>query len=242
MVDEFSTFRAMSFDCYGTLIDWESGLLGVLRPLFALSVPGIADDAILDAFAQAESAAEAAMPTALYPDVLRSAYHRAASIQGVAADAAGAEQLAGSVGDWRPFDDTVEALTLLKSRFRLMILSNVDRRSFARTQARLGVEFDAVVTAEDVGAYKPALNHFRRAEEIIDSWGLRRAQWLHVAQSLYHDHVPAKALGLSTAWIDRRQGRTGWGATRRPSEVIIPDWTFASMREFAKTATHLAEE
>ncbi|MBX3396303.1 MAG: HAD family hydrolase [Phycisphaerae bacterium] len=242
MVGELSSFRVMTFDCYGTLIDWESGLLGVLRPLFAPSGSSVGDEEILGAFAEGESAAEAEMPTAIYPDVLRFAYRRAAAILGIDADPSGANRLACGVGDWPPFDDTVEALRVLKRRFRLMILSNVDRRSFARTQAGLGIEFDAVVTAEDVGAYKPAIRHFRRAEEIIESWGLKRPQWLHVAQSLYHDHVPAKALGLSTAWIDRRRGRSGWGATKQPSEAVTPDWTFASMRELAKAATKLAED
>ena len=231
MVSRPCSFKVLTFDCYGTLIDWERGLLEVLRPY--LSSGAATDDAILAAFSEAEPQCQREVPTALYPDVLRAAYDRVAARLGVAASPEGAEAMANSVGDWPPFDDTCAALQRLKHRCRLVIVSNVDRASFARTNEKLGVAFDAIITAEDAGGYKPALKHFQCAARRIDAWGVDRGEWLHVAQSLYHDHVPAKSMGLRTAWIHRRRDKSGWGATLPPGAPVTPDWVFGSLAEFA---------
>ncbi len=230
---DLAPFKALTFDCYGTLIDWESGILAVLRPWAARHGIAASDDRLLAAFATAESACEAATPGALYRDILRAAHARIAAHWGEAADAIEADTLAESVGSWPAFPDTIATLEKLKRRHKLIIVSNVDRASFARTQKTLVVPFDAVVTAEEVGAYKPDLRMFRRALEVISKWGIRPQEILHVAQSLYHDHVPAKSLGLATVWVDRRHGRAGWGATPRPAENVTPDLVVRTLADLA---------
>lgn len=226
-------FRALTFDCYGTLIDWETGILSALRPWATRSGVNAADEALLAAFAASESAEERADPGANYRDILRRVMTRLGVELGGSVTDADREALAGGVGSWPAFPDSAEALRRLKSRHRLIITSNVDRASFAGSASQLGDPFDAVITAEDVGSYKPALGHFVRAEALMRErgWITDRSQWLHVAQSLYHDHVPAKALGLTTAWIDRRGGRSG-GATPEASGVS-PDIVCRSLAELA---------
>ena len=225
--------RVLTFDCYGTLIDWEAGILGVLRP-WATRAGISADDAeVLAAFGEAESAEEAARSQALYPQILRDTHARMASHFGVAADDATAVALGDSVGDWPAFSDTADALRRLQRRHKLMVVSNVDRASFARTQRKLGVTLDGLVTAEEVGAYKPDLRMFHRALEVASSWGVNPSQILHVAQSLYHDHVPAKRLGLATAWVRRPSPRSAFGATRDPGVFVKPDIVVTSLAELA---------
>lgn len=225
-------FRALTFDCYGTLIDWETGILSTLRPWAIRRGVSAADEALLAAFARSESAAERAEPGANYRDILRRVMTRLGADLGGNVTDADREALAGGVGRWPAFSDSAEALRRLKSRFRLVITSNVDRASFVGSASQLGDPFDAVITAEDVGSYKPAMGHFVRAEALMRErgWITDRTQWLHVAQSLYHDHVPAKSLELTTAWIDRR-GRAG-GATPEASGVS-PDIVCRTLRELA---------
>jgi putative hydrolase of the HAD superfamily len=225
---------ALTFDCYGTLIDWEAGLLSVLRRWASRRGAGASDDELLEAFARAESRAEQVQPFRLYPDVLRAAHAQIARDLGVAPEADAADELARSVGAWRPFRDTVPALERLARRFPLVVVSNVDRRSFARTRRLLEVDFAAVVTAEDVGAYKPDPRMFVRALEVLRGLGVEARAVVHVAQSLYHDHVPAKALGLRTAWVDRRRGRSGSGATSAAATAVGPDCTVGSLEELAR--------
>ncbi len=144
-----------------------------------------------------------------------------------------AEEIGGSVPEWPAFPDSVEALRRLKRRYRLIILSNVDRKSLAGSTRRLGIEFDAVLTAEDIGSYKPDPRNFEALLAKIEEMGIAQDRLLHVAQSLFHDHVPAKAAGLATAWIDRRAGKPGAGATPIPENAPEPDWRFTSLAEFA---------
>ena len=141
-----------------------------------------------------------------------------------------------SVKDWPAFPDTAAALQRLATRFKLIILSNIDRASFASSAPRLGVEFDAIVTAEDVGSYKPRLGHFDRLFEELQRLGVRRDQLVHVAESLFHDHQPAAALGLPSVWIHRRHDKGGSGATATPAGEVSPTWRFTSMAEFAAAA------
>ena len=225
-------FRALTFDCYGTLIDWEQGILDVLRPWSQSAGLKLNDEALLRAYAEAEPAAEAKQPDAIYPDILRALHHTLCELWGVPHRDAEADALAGSVGRWPPFPDTARALQRLKQRCKLIVVSNVDRVSFGRTATRLGVQFDAVVTAQDVGAYKPDPRMLQAGLDAAAALGADKHHTLHVAQSLYHDHVPAKALGMATCWIDRRAGRPG-GATKPPAQNVTPDYTFQTLAQLA---------
>ena len=227
-----SAFRAFTFDCYGTLIDWESGILQALRAL-----PGVAadDEALLTAFARHEHAVQAADPVLLYPDVLRRVCKAIAGDLGHAASDEDADAFAASIAAWPPFPDTVEALAYLRGHGLLMVLSNVDRASFAVSARRLGNPFHAVVTAQDVGSYKPAPAHFERATALLAEHGIAPGEVLHVAQSLFHDVQPGRAAGFATCWIDRRAGRAG-GAT--PPVDVTPDITFTDLASL--TAWHRA--
>ncbi len=231
-------FRVLTFDCYGTLVDWEAGILGVLRPWAAragIAAGAAEDDAkLLAAFGAAESEAEHAQPGAAYPEILRATHAGIAWRLGAGEDAAAADALGRSVSDWPVFPDTTEALWRLQRRHKLMIVSNVDRASFARTHAKLGLRMDAIVTAEEVGAYKPDPRMFRRALEVAaQQWGAAPNEVLHVAQSLYHDHVPAKKLGLATVWVRRVSVAGKFGATRDPGEIVQPDLIVSSLGELA---------
>ena len=230
-------FEALSFDCYGTLIDWETGLLAALEPLLARASPRPEADEVLEAYAEAEGAAEAAHPADPYPQILARCWSALVAQFGAGEDETERERFAQSVGDWPAFPDSPQALARLKARYKLVILSNVDRASFAQSNRRLGVEFDRIITAQDLGSYKPDPRNFEALVAAVEDMGVPRARLLHVAQSLYHDHVPAKAMGLSTAWIDRRRSKAGGGATLRPEREVRPDFTFHSLGELADAVT-----
>jgi 2-haloalkanoic acid dehalogenase type II len=230
---KLSDFDALSFDCYGTLIDWETGLLAVLAPWARERGLAIDDERLLAAFAAHETALEAALPASPYPDILARTMTAVGEELGVEVTAAEARHFAHSVPEWPAYADAPGALASLGRRYRLFVLSNVDRASFAGSQAQLGVAFDAVVTAQDVGCYKPSRRGFEVLRDRAARMGVAPGRLLHVAQSLFHDHVPAKQLGLPTVWIDRRRGRPGWGATPRPESDVRPDWTFTSLTGFA---------
>jgi 2-haloacid dehalogenase len=227
-------FSALTFDCYGTLIDWETGILAALRPWAAAHRVEADDERLLAAFARAEARREVAEPTAPYPEILAGVLEDLAAALGAAASPEETAAFAGSVKDWPAFPDSADALAYLRRHYRLVIVSNVDRASFRHSNDRLGVSFDAVVTAEDAGAYKPAPNHFELALARLAEMGVARDRVLHVAQSLYHDHVPAKRLGLATMWVNRRAGRgAGGGATPAPSVPVTPDGEVPTMAALA---------
>ena len=230
----FEEFDALSFDCYGTLIDWEAGIAAVLGPWGRAARPELTDDDLLRAYADEEARVEQEHPTALYPQVLAEAFRATGAKLGIPVSDADAERLASSVPDWPAFPDSTAALRKLSTRFKLIILSNIDNKSFAGSNARLGVAFDRIITAEEVGSYKPSQKNFAALKAYVDGQGLTA---LHVAQSLFHDHVPAKTAGLKGVWINRRHNRPGWGATPAPGTAVTPDWTFNSMAEFADAAT-----
>ncbi|MGH6798568.1 MAG: haloacid dehalogenase type II [Roseiarcus sp.] len=241
MAIDWDRFEALTFDCYGTLIDWESGILAALRVWAAKHALELDDGALLAAFAEAESAIEAAQPKLPYPDVLRATQRALAMRFGVAPNFNDDESLGTSVRDWPVFPDSPAALAYLKRHYRLVIVSNVDRGSFAYSNRKLGVEFDSIVTAQDVGSYKPNPAHFHEAFKRLDAMGIPRSRILHVAQSLFHDHVPGKDLGMTTLWINRRAGKRGWGATAPPPTPVTPvtpDAEYPDMAAFA--AAHRA--
>jgi 2-haloacid dehalogenase len=226
----FADVDALTFDCYGTLIDWEAGIgraLGVM-----LASQGITADMeeLLERFAGHEAALEAG-PYRRYREILAEAGRRIGRDYGVEPSDGAAEAFAASVGDWPAFQDSAAALARLAERFRLGIITNCDDDLFAQSNRRLGVTFDWIVTAEQAGSYKPDPRNFELAFEQID---VPRGRIVHVAQSLYHDHVPAKALGLTTVWIDRRRDRPGFGAT--PPADATPDLVLPDMTSLAAVA------
>jgi 2-haloacid dehalogenase len=221
---------ALTFDCYGTLIDWETGLAGAFRPILRARGIETDDEDILARYARHEAAAEAG-PYLRYRDVLAAGLRGIAAELGVTVNADDVAAFSRSVPDWPAFPDSVDALQQLKRRFRLGVITNCDDEQFAASNRRLGVEFDWIVTAEQAGSYKPNEAIFHAAFERI---GLQRDRMVHVAQSLFHDHVPAKRLGLRTVWIDRRHDRTGSGAT--PPADASPDARFPDMASFAAAA------
>jgi 2-haloacid dehalogenase len=230
---DLTKFQALSFDCYGTLIDWETGIAAVLSPWARAEGLSLTDEELLVAYSPHEAAVEAETPFRLYPDVLAEAFRRTGSALGREVSAEWAARLGASVPDWPAFPDSADALARLASRYQLIILSNVHRAGFAGSNLRLHGDFAAIITAEDVGAYKPAENHFRALDSTLEKLGVDRSGLLHVAQSLFHDHVPARREGLPSVWINRRHDRPGWGATPQPSGEFSYDLEFGSMGEFA---------
>jgi 2-haloacid dehalogenase len=230
---ELTAFDALSFDCYGTLIDWEAGLVAVLRPWAVAHDLAMTDEELLTAYSSQESLVEADHPTELYPQILDLSMRALGEQLGVRVTDAEARALAGSVPDWPAFPDSADALVRLSRRYTLIILSNVDRDSFAGSNKLLDVRFTSILTAQDIGSYKPSPRNFDALVAEVHRLGIGQDKLLHVAQSLYHDHVPAKAAGLPTAWIDRRHDNPGWGATPAPPVSVTPDWTFTSMAAFA---------
>ncbi len=226
-------FQVLSFDCYGTLIDWESGILTALAPLRHRAGVILDDDAVLAAFSGLEAMQQAATPAMPYAALLTVVHARLAEAWGAADDATETARFGASIGDWPEFPDTVAALRLLKRRYRLVILSNVDRDSFRITHERLGGLFDAVHTSQDIGSYKPDPRNFIYLTKQLAADGFQKSSILHVAQSLFHDHAPANAIGLASAWIDRRHGKTGWGATAPPPGGVRYDFRFRDLAELA---------
>ncbi|RYP84183.1 haloacid dehalogenase [Nocardioides guangzhouensis] len=230
---DLTAFEALSFDCYGTLIDWEAGIAAVLAPWAREQGLGLTDEELLLAYADKEAAVERETPTALYPEVLANAFRRTGDGLGCLVSDVWAQRLGDSVPDWPAFPDSADALERLARHYRLIILSNVHRDGFAGSNRRLRGDFAAVITAEDVGAYKPAENHFRALDAVLAELGIERAELLHVAQSLFHDHVPAQREALPSVWINRRHDQPGWGATPEPSGEWTYDLELHSMEELA---------
>jgi|SRR5579875_547433 len=226
-------FDALSFDCYGTLIDWEAGLSAVLGPWARSRGLDLDDETLLAVYSRHEERAEAEHPGDVYPRILAASLRGAGRELDAEVTDEDAGRLAGSVPGWPAFADSAAALADLARRYRLIILSNVDRDSFAASNRRLGVTFSRVITAQDVGSYKPSPRNFEALLAGSDQLGVPRGRLLHVAQSLFHDHVPAKQAGLPTVWINRRHNRPGSGATPVPTVAVTPDWEFPSLRAFA---------
>jgi 2-haloacid dehalogenase len=223
---DFARFEVLTFDCYGTLIDWETGLKTALGAALGIET----DDDHLERFARHEASLEAG-PYLPYRAVLSAAAAGVGDELGHRPEAPALEAFGGSVAAWPAFPDSAAALASLASRFRLGVITNCDDDLFAASAARLGDPFTWVITAQQAQAYKPSLRPFELAFARID---VPRSRILHVAQSLFHDHVPAKALGLTTVWVDRRAGRPGAGAT--PPAASTPDLRVTSMAELASLA------
>lgn len=236
---KLADFRVLTFDCYGTLIDWESGIHTALQPLLKKAGLALSRDAALETFARHESAQEVETPRMIYSELLATVHRRLAQEWKVAASEDDHRRFGASVPDWPEFPDSSEALQYLKQHYKLVILSNVDRDSFRGSNRRLGVEFDAVFTAQDIGSYKPDPANFQYMLDRLAERGHAKSEILHTAQSLFHDHAPAKRFGLASAWIDRRRDQAGWGATMAPPEGATYDFRFPTLAAMA--SAHGAE-
>ena len=231
---KLTDFKALTFDCYGTLIDWESGLLSAFKPLTSRLAEGIGDEKLLAAYARYESIQQAQTPAKPYSEVLAIVYKRIAEELRIPASWNECLAFGASIKDWPAFPDSTKALTYLKQHYRLVILSNVDNESFAASNSKLGVTFDAVYTAQDIGDYKPSDTNFNYMFDRLADCGISKSHILHTAQSLRHDHVPANRHRIASCWIDRRHSLDGSGATPLPSDMPHYDFRFSSMAELAE--------
>jgi len=227
---DFTRFQVLTFDCYGTMIDWETGIFSALRPILAAHNKSIPDSALLQLYSELEAAAEQG-EYLRYRDVLQSVVRGFGERLGFSPTAAEVRSLPESLANWPPFPDTVEALRNLMSRYQLAVISNVDDDLFAATAPKLGVAFDQVITAQQAGCYKPCMRMFALAQERI---GVSRDQWLHVGQSIYHDVIPAQSWGLATVWVNRASPRPGAGAAKAAAGK--PDLEVPDLRTLAELA------
>jgi len=227
----FDRFEALTFDCFGTLVDWERGILDALQPVVQRHGVEADPERLLHLYGAAESEIEAG-PYLPYSEVLGRVMERLGGALGFTPDAVERGRLARTLPGWPLFPDTVASLATLARRYRLAIVSNVDDELFAGVARRLAVPFDAVITAQQVRSYKPAPAHFLRA---LKTLRLTTERVLHVAQSRFHDIAPAQAIGFSTVWVNRRAGRAG-GAT--PEAGAIPDLEVPDLATLARAVTH----
>jgi len=239
---KLTDFKVLTFDTYGTLIDWETGIYNGLALL--VEKAGLEDkytrDQILEIFAQHESSQQAETPAMVYMQLLSVVYKRLAKEWGVTVSEEEANTFGASVPDWPEFTDSPLALQYLKKHYKIITLTNCDRLSYRGSNARLRIEYDGIYTAQDVGSYKPNPRNFEyMLRRLKDDFGLEKGDILHTAQSLFHDHAPANDFGLATAWIDRRHADAGWGATMPPPGTPKIDFRFNSMAEMVKA--HKAE-
>jgi putative hydrolase of the HAD superfamily len=231
---KLTDFKVLTFDCYGTLIDWEQGMLAALAPLTDRLDPTLTHDEILEAHARHESNQQRQTPAKRYQELLSIVYRRLAEEWGLSVSWAECVRYGHSVKDWPAFPDSAEALQYLKQHYKLVILSNVDNESFSASNRKLEVDFDAIYTAEDIGSYKPADANFETMLTMLKSLGIGKSEILHTAESLFHDHAPANRHGLKSCWIYRRHLREGFGATMHPGEMPRYDFRFNSMAEMVE--------
>jgi len=232
---DLTHFKVLTFDCYGTMIDWETGIFSALRPILAAHKKSIADSELLQLYSELEASAEQG-EFLRYRDVLQSVVRGFGEhLEFVPTDAE-VRSLPDSLANWPPFPDTVEALRKLKNRYQLAVISNVDDDLFAATAPKLGVAFNHVITAQQVGCYKPCMKIFKLAEERM---GVTRDQWLHIGQSIYHDVIPAQSLGIATVWVNRPSPRPGAGAAKAAAGK--PDVEVPNLKTLAELVTRNRE-
>jgi len=237
---DFSQFEVLTFDCYGTLIDWETGILGALRPILAAHRIKPADEELLESYAIAESRAESGVFKP-YKEILKEVVREIGTRFRCQPSEEEQRSLPESVKTWQPFPDTVEALKRLHRYYKLSIISNIDDDLFAETAKLLQVPFDFVTTALEVKSYKPAFNNFQQA---LAKMKTGKEQLLHVAESLHHDVQPTRALGIHSVWVNRRLGKPGVGASGTSSaqpDLEVPNLkTLADLVEAALGSRHSA--
>lgn len=228
---KISDFKVLAFDVYGTLIDWESGMVNALKPLTDRADQSLSRDDILEAHAFHESTSQRWTPSKKYSDLLAVVYRRLAEEWNVAVTWEECQAYGLSVRQWPAFDDSMAALNYLKDHFKLVVLTNTDNLSFQGSNARLGVHFDGVYTAEDIGSYKPDDRNFDYMLSILERQGIKKSEILHTAESMFHDHAPANNHGLANCWIYRRHDKEGFGATMNPGDMPQYDVMFHSMAD-----------
>ncbi|MEZ5758690.1 MAG: haloacid dehalogenase type II [Emcibacteraceae bacterium] len=231
---KLTDFKALTFDCYGTLIDWESGMIEALRPLTNKVDRDLSRDEILAAHGKLEHAQQIYTPGRRYNEILSTVYKRLAEQWGVTVSWEECRTYGQSIKNWPAFADTPGALQYLKKYYKLVILSNVDHESFQHSNQKLQVDFDAIYTAEDIGSYKPEQRNFDYMLENLKSLGIAKGDILHTAESLFHDHVTANKLDLANCHIHRRHQEGGFGATASVEELPKCDFRFTSMAELVK--------
>ncbi|MDU8928547.1 haloacid dehalogenase type II [Alisedimentitalea sp. MJ-SS2] len=236
---KLTDFKVLAFDVYGTLIDWESGMVNALKPLTDKLDRLLTRDEILEAHAFHESSTQRWTPAKRYCELLTVVYRRLAEEWGAQVSWEECQAYGRSVRQWPAFDDSRAALAYLKQHFKLVVLTNTDNLSFQGSNARLGVHFDGVFTAEDIGSYKPADRNFDYMLETLARQGIEKGDILHTAESMFHDHAPANKHGLSNCWIYRRHDKEGFGATMNPGDMPSYDFRFNGMADLA--AAHRAE-
>jgi 2-haloacid dehalogenase len=227
-------FKALTFDVYGTLIDWESGMIAGLKPLTDACGQSLSRDDILEAHAHYESSTQRVTPAKIYSQILPVVYKRLAEEWGVPVSWEDCLAYGRSVKNWPAFEDSAGALQYLKRHYKLVVLSNIDNASFAHSNRKLQVAFDAAYTAEDIGSYKPAPRNFDYMIENLAHIGVAKHQILHAAESMFHDHAPANQHGLANCWIYRRHDQKGFGATMNPGDMPKYDYVFNSMADLVK--------
>lgn len=231
---KLTDFKALTFDCYGTLIDWETGMFEGLKPLTSRLATPPTRDQVLEAHARHESSQQLQTPTKIYRELLPIVYKRLAEEWGLPVSWDECVAYGHSVKNWPAFPDSAEALQYLKRHYKLVILSNVDNESFAASNQKLQIAFDAIYTAEDIGSYKPSDRNFDYMLRNLETLGIRKGEILHTAESMFHDHGPANRHGLASCWIYRRYEQDGFGATMHPGDMPTYDFRFNSMADLAR--------
>lgn len=236
---KLSDYGVLTFDVYGTLIDWERGMIDGLKPLTDKVGRNLTPDEILEAHAYHESTLQRWTPAKNYSDLLSVVYRRLSEEWGVDVSWEECQAYGLSVRQWPAFDDSRAALAYLQRYYKLVVLTNTDNVSFSGSNARLGVQFDVVYTAEDIGSYKPDDRNFDYMLEMLARQGIQKHEILHTAESMFHDHAPANKHGLANLWIYRRHDKDGFGATVNPGEMPRYDFRYNTMADLVKA--HQAE-
>lgn len=226
--------KVLTFDCYGTLIDWEKGIIEAMQPILMANGIKISDDEILIHFGRTEHMIQSESPGLLYSQVLEEVVHKFGEKYGFNPTKSEAESFGVSVKNWKPFPDTVAGLQKLACFFKIIIVSNIDNTSIAATVPQLGIDFYKIFTAQEIGAYKPDKKVFRYVFEKLSHEGIQKNDILHVAESIFHDHIPAKDLNLDSVWINRQFDKNTTGATPIVNKVYVPDFQFNTLMDFAK--------
>jgi len=231
---QLTKYKALTFDVYGTLIDWETGMVNGLKPLTDKVSRSLSRDDILEAHAFHESSTQSQTPAKVYSQLLATVYKRLAEEWGVSVTWEDCLAYGRSVENWPAFEDSPAALQYLKQHYKLVVLSNVDNASFAHSNKKLQVAFDAVYTAEDIGSYKPSQRNFEYMLTNLQRLGIEKGDILHTAESMFHDHAPANICGLDNCWIYRRHDKEGFGATMHPGDMPKYGVRFNSMAELVE--------
>src|SRR5690606_22651084 len=231
---KLTDFKVLTFDCYGTLIDWESGMIEGLKPLTSKLARELSRNEILEAHARHESSQQLQTPAKTYSELLAIVYKRLAEEWGASVSVEECLAYGQSVKNWPAFSDSAGALQYLKKHYKLVILSNVDNQSFAASNKKLQVEFDAIYTAEDVGSYKPSDRNFEYMLAKLGTLDIAKNEILHTAEGLFHGHQPANRDGPASCWSYRRFDQEGFGATMNPGDMPKYDFRFNSMADLAK--------